>query len=63
MGPFKAIGASSSSYLSAPSPSFRGTEGEVSATPIDRVADCGFLIELFVGVGRARRVDADTTAP
>jgi hypothetical protein len=25
--------------LNAPSPSFRGTEGEVSATPIGRVAD------------------------
>jgi hypothetical protein len=35
--------------LNAPSPSHRGTEGEVSATPIDRVADCGFLIELLAG--------------
>jgi hypothetical protein len=36
-------------FLNAPSPSLRGTEGEVSATPIDQVADCGFLIELLVG--------------
>jgi hypothetical protein len=36
-------------FLNAPLPSLRGTEGEVSATPIDRVADCGFLIELLVG--------------
>jgi hypothetical protein len=35
--------------FNAPSPSLRGTEGEVSATPIDRVADCGFLAELLVG--------------
>jgi hypothetical protein len=35
--------------FNAPSPSLRGTEGEVSATPIDRVADCGFLVELLVG--------------
>jgi hypothetical protein len=33
--------------LNAPSPSLRGTEGEVSTTPIDRVADCGFLVELL----------------
>jgi hypothetical protein len=36
-------------YLYAPSPSLRGTDGEVSATPIDRVADCGFLVELLSG--------------
>jgi hypothetical protein len=36
-------------FFNAPSPSLRGTEGEVSATPIGRVADCGFLIELLVG--------------
>jgi hypothetical protein len=36
-------------FFNAPSPYLRGTKGEVSATPIDRVADCGFLIELFVG--------------
>jgi hypothetical protein len=35
--------------LNAPSPSLCGTKGEVSATPIDRVADCGFLIELLAG--------------
>jgi hypothetical protein len=35
-------------YLNAPSPSLRGTGGgEVSATPIDRIADCGFLVELL----------------
>jgi hypothetical protein len=36
-------------FLNAPSPSLRGTEGEVSATPIERVANCGFLVELLVG--------------
>jgi hypothetical protein len=36
-------------FLNAPSPSLRGTEGEVYATPIGRVANCGFLIELLVG--------------
>jgi hypothetical protein len=36
-------------FFNAPSPSLRGTEGEVSATPIDRVADRGFLVELLVG--------------
>jgi hypothetical protein len=35
--------------LNAPSPSFCGTEGEVSTTPIDRVSDCGFLVELLEG--------------
>jgi hypothetical protein len=33
----------------APSPSLRGTEGEVSATPIGQVTNCGFLVELLVG--------------
>jgi hypothetical protein len=41
-------------FFIAPSPSFRGTEGEVSATPIDRVADCGFLVELLVGSSSGR---------
>jgi hypothetical protein len=36
-------------FFNAPSPSLRGTEGEVSATPIGRVADCRFLVELLVG--------------
>jgi hypothetical protein len=36
-------------YSNAPSSSLRGTEGEVSATPIDQVADCGFLIEMLSG--------------
>jgi hypothetical protein len=40
--------------FNAPSPSLRGTEGEVSATPIDRVVDCGFLIELLVGGSSGR---------
>jgi hypothetical protein len=35
--------------LNAPSPSLQGTEGEVSATPIERVANYGFLVELLVG--------------
>jgi hypothetical protein len=38
----------------APSPSLCGTEGEVSATPIGRVANCGFLIELLVGGSSGR---------
>jgi hypothetical protein len=36
-------------FFIAPSPSLRGTEGEDSAIPIERVADCGFLVELLVG--------------
>jgi hypothetical protein len=41
-------------FLNAPSPSLRGTEGEVSATPIERVANCGFLVELLVGDSSGR---------
>jgi hypothetical protein len=37
-------------FFNAPSPSLRGTEGEVSATPIGRAADCEFLVELLVGI-------------
>jgi hypothetical protein len=40
-------------FFNAPS-SLRGTEGEVSATPIGRVADCGFLVELQVGGSSGR---------
>jgi hypothetical protein len=40
--------------LNAPSPSLRGTEGEVSTTPIDRVADCGFLVKLLAGGSSGR---------
>jgi hypothetical protein len=40
--------------FNAPSLSLRGTEGEVSATPIGRVADCGFLVELLVGGSSGR---------
>jgi hypothetical protein len=40
--------------LNAPSPSLRGTEGEVSATPIGRVANCGFLVELLAGGSSGR---------
>jgi hypothetical protein len=40
--------------FNAPSPSLRGTEGEVSATPIGRVADCGFLVDLLVGGSSGR---------
>jgi hypothetical protein len=36
-------------FSHVPSPSLRGTEGEVSATPIERVANCGFLVELLAG--------------
>jgi hypothetical protein len=40
--------------LNAPSQSLRGTEGEVSATSIDRVANCGFLVELLVSGSSGR---------
>jgi hypothetical protein len=40
--------------FNAPSPSLRGMEGEVSATPIERVANCGFLVELLVGGSSGR---------
>jgi hypothetical protein len=32
-------------FFIVPSLSLRGTEGEVSATPIGRVVNCGFLVE------------------
>jgi hypothetical protein len=41
-------------FFNASSPSLRGTEGEVSATPIGRVADYGFLVELLVGGSSGR---------
>jgi hypothetical protein len=41
-------------YLNDPSSSLRGTEGEVSTTPIDRVADCEFLVELLSGDSSGR---------
>jgi hypothetical protein len=41
-------------FFITPSPSLRGTEGEVSATPIERVADCGFLVELLAGGSSGR---------
>jgi hypothetical protein len=41
-------------FFIVPSPSLRGMEGEVSATPISRVANCGFLIELLVGGSSGR---------
>jgi hypothetical protein len=40
--------------FNAPSPSLCGTEGEVSASPIGRVANCGFLVELLVGGSSGR---------
>jgi hypothetical protein len=40
--------------FNAPSPSLRGTEGEVSVTPIGRVTNCGFLVELLVGGSSGR---------
>jgi hypothetical protein len=49
LGPFEAIGAGSPTSLFVPLPSLRGTEGEVSATPIEQVANCGFLVELLSG--------------
>jgi hypothetical protein len=53
-GPFEAIGVGSSTNLYVPSPSLRGAEGEVSATPIKRVANCGFLVELLPGDSSGR---------
>jgi hypothetical protein len=47
-------GELSNLYLNDPSSSLRGTEGEVSATPIDRVADCGFPVELLSGDSSGR---------
>jgi hypothetical protein len=41
-------------YLYAPLPSLRGTESEVSTTPIDRVTDCRFLVELLSGNSSGR---------
>jgi hypothetical protein len=41
-------------FLNAPSPSLCGTEGEVSTTPIERVANFGFLVELLVGGSSGR---------
>jgi hypothetical protein len=40
--------------LNAPSSSLRRTEGEFSTTPIDGVADCGFLVELRLGGSSGR---------
>jgi hypothetical protein len=37
-----------------PSPSLRGTGGEVSATPVERVANCRFLFELLLGGSSGR---------
>jgi hypothetical protein len=41
-------------FFIAPSSSLRGKEGEVSASPIERVADCGSLVELLVGGSSGR---------
>jgi hypothetical protein len=41
-------------FFNVPSPPLRWAEGEVSATPIERVANCGFLIELLVGGSSGR---------
>jgi hypothetical protein len=41
-------------FLDVPWPSLRGLEGEVSTTPIGRVADCGFLVELLSGGSSGR---------
>ena len=38
----------------APSPSLRGSGGEVSTTPIERVANRGFLFELLAGGSSGR---------
>jgi hypothetical protein len=54
LGPFEAIGTGSPTSLYAPSPSLCGAEGEVFATPIERVANCGFLVELLSGGSSGR---------
>jgi hypothetical protein len=41
-------------FLNVPSSFLRGTEGEVSATPIGRVTNYGFLVELLVGGSSGR---------
>jgi hypothetical protein len=41
-------------FFNEPLPSLRGTEGEASATPIGRVADCEFLVELLAGGSSGR---------
>jgi hypothetical protein len=41
-------------FCTLPRRPFTGRGGEVSATPIDRVADCGFLIELLSGDSSGR---------
>jgi hypothetical protein len=54
LGPIEAIEGCSPSCLYVLSPSLRGTEGEVSTTPIERAANCGFLIELILGDSSGR---------
>jgi hypothetical protein len=54
LGPFVAIRAHSPTSSYVPSPSLCGTEGQVSATPIERVANCGFLVELLLGDSSGR---------
>jgi hypothetical protein len=54
LGPFEAIGANSSSYFKHALAVPPRDGGEVSATPIDRVADCGFLVELLAGGSSGR---------
>jgi hypothetical protein len=53
-GPVRGDRAGSLTSLYVPSPSLRMTEGEVSATPIERVANCGFLVELLPGGSSGR---------
>jgi hypothetical protein len=54
LGPVEAIEGCSPSCLYVPSSSLRGKEGEVSATPIEWVVNCGFLIELLLGDSSGR---------
>jgi hypothetical protein len=54
LGPVRGDQGGLSDYLYAPLPSLHRTEGEVSATPIERVANCGFLFELLPGDSSGR---------
>jgi hypothetical protein len=53
-GPVRGDRGGSPTSLYVPSPSLRGMEGEVFATPIKRVANCGFFIELLSGGSSGR---------
>jgi hypothetical protein len=54
LGPVRGDRGGLSDLLVRPSTSLRGMEGEVSATPIKRDANCGFLFELLSGDSSGR---------